>query len=170
MFFTIEPGIQTFHYNQKDDSMSETPPNTILFLCTGNYYRSRFAEILFNWMAPQKGLNWIADSRGLRLDSRNIGPISRFTLEGLGEMGIPVVEPIRFPATVTSSDFQSARHVVAVKEVEHRPLIESGFPEWTNRVEFWRVDDVDCAGPEVALPELQENVAALIARLSEFKS
>ena len=24
---------------------------TVLFLCTGNYYRSRFAEIFFNWHA-----------------------------------------------------------------------------------------------------------------------
>jgi protein-tyrosine-phosphatase len=22
---------------------------TVLFICTGNYYRSRFAEIFFNW-------------------------------------------------------------------------------------------------------------------------
>jgi protein-tyrosine phosphatase len=28
----------------------------ILFLCTGNYYRSRFAEILFNSVAGKMGL------------------------------------------------------------------------------------------------------------------
>ena len=37
---------------------------TVLFLCSGNYYRSRFAEIFFNWLAPQQGLNWRAESRG----------------------------------------------------------------------------------------------------------
>ena len=40
-------------------------PKRVLFLCTGNYYRSRFAEILFNQLAPTRGLNWRADSRGL---------------------------------------------------------------------------------------------------------
>ena len=46
---------------------------TVLFLCTGNYYRSRFAEILFNWHATQQELNWRADSRGLALFSDNLG-------------------------------------------------------------------------------------------------
>ena len=42
--------------------------NKILFLCTGNYYRSRFAEHLFNWLATKQGLDWQADSRGLALE------------------------------------------------------------------------------------------------------
>ena len=145
------------------------PPNTVLFLCTGNYYRSRFAEILFNSIARQRNLDWIADSRGLRLEPLNPGPISRHTLESLHDLGIPVAEPIRYPVTVTELDFQSARHVVAVKEDEHRPMIARFFPDWLDHVEFWRVHDVDCAGPEVAIPELQENVAALIERLAAVK-
>ena len=52
----------------------------ILFLCTGNYYRSRFAEIFFNWHAEQRVLAWRAESRGLALDASNVGPISRHTL------------------------------------------------------------------------------------------
>jgi protein-tyrosine phosphatase len=140
---------------------------TVLFLCTGNYYRSRFAEILFNWTASQRKLDWVADSRGLRLEPLNPGPISVFTLNRLEEMGVPVDDPIRFPQPVTVQDFQTAHHVVAVKEAEHRPMIERFFPEWTERVEFWRVHDVDCAGPEVALPELQHLVAELIDRLTE---
>ena len=33
---------------------------TILFLCTGNYYRSRLAEILFVSVARKMGLPWSA--------------------------------------------------------------------------------------------------------------
>ncbi len=51
--------------------------NKILFLCTGNYYRSRFAENLFNWLATKQGLDWQADSRGLALERgiNNVGAI-----------------------------------------------------------------------------------------------
>ena len=41
---------------------------TVLFLCTGNYYRSRFAEELFNHQAERADLDWIAQSRGLALE------------------------------------------------------------------------------------------------------
>ncbi|HVJ67318.1 MAG TPA: hypothetical protein VM510_05000, partial [Caulifigura sp.] len=37
----------------------------VLFLCTGNYYRSRFSEELFNSLAKQHNLDWSADSAGL---------------------------------------------------------------------------------------------------------
>jgi len=143
------------------------PQNTVLFLCTGNYYRSRFAEILFNWTVRQRGLDWVADSRGLRLEPLNPGPISRFTITALQDMGIAVAEPIRFPIPVTSNDFQSAHRVIAVKEAEHRPMITQFFPDWLERVEFWKVDDVDYSGPEVALPELRQNVEELIDRLAK---
>jgi protein-tyrosine-phosphatase len=34
----------------------------VLFLCTGNYYRSRYAEELFNHLARAEGLGWRAFS------------------------------------------------------------------------------------------------------------
>src|SRR5256885_17038856 len=51
---------------------------TVLFLCTGNYYRSRFAEILFNSVAGKMGLPWQAASRGLALEPgvNNVGPMA----------------------------------------------------------------------------------------------
>ena len=42
--------------------MKQRPEKTVLFLCTGNYYRSRFAEILFNSVAGRMGLPWKASS------------------------------------------------------------------------------------------------------------
>lgn len=44
---------------------------TVLFLCTGNYYRSRFAEYLFNHLAEQQTLEWRAESLGFAPSQRS---------------------------------------------------------------------------------------------------
>ena len=48
--------------------MRQRHEKTVLFLCTGNYYRGRFAEVLFNSVAGKMGLPWRATSRGLALE------------------------------------------------------------------------------------------------------
>ena len=55
--------------------------------------------------------------------------------------------------------------VVAAKEAEHRQLMEEQFRDWSEKIEYWHVDDLDCAVPEVALPLLEEKVRTLIAGL-----
>ena len=94
----------------------------------------------------------------------NVGPLSCYTLARLSELGIPVDDYLRLPLAVSEEDFAAAQHIVAVKEVEHRPLIESRFPTWADRVEFWEVHDVDCADAGEAIPMLEQRVLTLLAR------
>jgi protein-tyrosine phosphatase len=88
----------------------------VLFLCTGNYYRSRFAGELFNHHAQRAELNWIAQSRGLALErgAHNIGPISPFALHALKEMAISARSADRFPQQCTADDLAGADFLVAV--------------------------------------------------------
>jgi protein-tyrosine phosphatase len=44
--------------------------------------------------------------------------------------------------------------------------MEERHPRWAGRVEFWHVHDVDFAPPEAALPEIEERVRELVARLA----
>jgi protein-tyrosine phosphatase len=71
------------------------------------------------------------------------------------------------PLAARLEDFTSADHIVAVKATEHRPMIERRFPDWLQRVEFWEVHDLDCAGPDEAMPFLEQHVVALMDRLAE---
>jgi protein-tyrosine phosphatase len=143
------------------------PAETVLFLCTGNYYRSRLAEHYFNALAGERRLPWRAESRGLRINPLNSGPIAQETLCWLGARGIAVPEPPRFPLPVTDDDLQSAGIVVAIKEAEHRPLLQQHFPARVDRVEFWHVHDLDVATPEEAIPQLAANVEGLVSRLTQ---
>jgi protein-tyrosine phosphatase len=139
---------------------------SLLFLCTGNYYRSRFAEFFFIWHSELRGLAWRAESRGLSLVKENVGPLSCHTVRRLAAHGISVEAHQRLPLAVCEDDFCSAHHIVAVKETEHRPLIEARFPAWVERVEFWQVHDVDCAPAEDAIPLLEGEVLRLLDRLA----
>src|SRR4051794_6612830 len=120
--------------------MSPSAPR-ILFLCSGNYYRSRFAELLFNHLAEQAGIPHRADSAGLEIEcrTRNPGPLSPHTIEALRERGIPLPSAPRIPRDVAADDFANADLVIALKDAEHRPMVMKHFPEHCARVEFWHI-------------------------------
>jgi protein-tyrosine phosphatase len=143
-------------------------PKIVLFLCTGNYYRSRFAEIMFNHLAHRDRLDWEATSRGLALElgTANVGPISRHTLAGLDTRGIPLDRPVRYPLALDGSALIRAEHIVALKQDEHLPLLQRRFPQDLQRIEFWQVPDLDGASPGEALALIENGVVALIERLA----
>jgi protein-tyrosine phosphatase len=147
-------------------------PETVLFLCTGNYYRSRFAELLFNHAAARMRLSWLAESRGLALERgvQNVGPMSRAAVARLEALGVPVGWETRFPLAATADDFARAGHVVALKEAEHRPLLEERFPGWADRVEYWHIHDVDCWTAVETLAGIEREVLALAGRLPQSRN
>ncbi len=55
--------------------------------------------------------------------------------------------------------------MVAVKEAEHRALMAQQFPLWKDRIEYWHVDDLDCAQSHEALPHLESRIHELVERL-----
>jgi protein-tyrosine phosphatase len=152
--------------------MSAPDPQRVLFLCSGNYYRSRFAEELFNHLAPGMRVAYRADSAGLWPECRthNPGPMSAHTISALKERGVPMPAVLRSPRDVSEADLRGALLTVALKEAEHRPLLASRFPAWVERVEFWHVDDVGDAPPSAALPLIERGVRDLLARLALVSS
>jgi len=137
---------------------------TVLFVCTGNYYRSRFAEVLFNHLATQQMADWRADSRGLAPSPRNVGPISVHAVTGLERLGITCMES-RLPTALSDDDLAAAGQVVAVQEDEHLPMMRQLFPEWIEHTEFWDVADIEFREPADALAELEQEVRKLFGRL-----
>src|SRR6476620_3648215 len=113
--------------------MRQRQERTVLFLCTGNYYRSRFAEALFNSVAGRMGLPWRASSRGLALERgvNNVGPMAASAVKALEALGVRAAgECSRFPVQLTPADFDAADRVVALKQAEHLPLLQERFPPW----------------------------------------
>ncbi len=140
----------------------------LLFLCTGNYYRSRFAEHLFNALAYKHHLDWQATSRGVATEFGiwNIGPISSFAREGLVARGITLEKNIRKPMQLRESDLVQADRIIALNETEHRPQLAERFPDWADRIEYWHIPDLNVTGADVALPAIEREVHELIRQLS----
>ena len=140
----------------------------VLFLCTANYYRSRFAEIVFNELAPQIAPDWTAFSRALAIEENwcNKGPISLHTRNACRRRLIVIPEPIRAPEGVTDADFAVAARVIAVKEAEHRRYVVERHPRRLKAVEFWHVHDLDASGPDETCDLIERNVRALLTQLA----
>jgi protein-tyrosine phosphatase len=151
--------------------MSESKTvKTLLFLCTGNYYRSRYAEELFNHRAARGGRHWRAQSRGLAIERGvdNIGPLSRFALEALEERGLVAQDARRLPQQCTAIDLEAACHIVALDESEHRPLMLERFPYWESRIEYWEVGDIEVVPPKIALSSIDSQLDVLLCRLFDL--
>jgi protein-tyrosine phosphatase len=141
----------------------------LLFLCTGNFYRSRYAEELFNHLAEQAGLAWRATSRGVYPiipHPETQGPMSPYTVAALEGRGVKIHGRDRLPQRATLDDLQEAGLVIALQEKEHRPLIETHYPSFTGTILYWHIGDVVDTPAEVALGEIDTAVDKLVASMS----
>jgi protein-tyrosine phosphatase len=139
--------------------------NNILFICTGNYYRSRFAEIVFNDVAKRQKLAAIAYSRGFRLNpEKNKGILSPHAISYLSLISISCEQPGQ-PTRLAAADLKGASVIIVLDEKEHRPMMRQFFPEWEHRVRYWNFEDDYLVSPSNVLPALKEKVLDLAISL-----
>lgn len=123
---------------------ADPPVRRVLFVCTGNFFRSAFAELYFNHLATEnrrlpagdprrKAVAWVAESRGL--DPAQLSPtqraarMSQYALARLRQLGIPVPAdpatrlPAHTPRRLAIHDLERCERVVAMHDASHRPML-----------------------------------------------
>ncbi len=139
---------------------------TILFVCSGNYYRSRFAEALFSYRAAGLGLNWRAVSRGLAIHRvRKRGKLSAFTIAALAVRGIPRRFTSKHPVALRRLDLKRASLVVAMNEGEHCPLLQEHSVSVRRKLICWQVEDFPPLPPHLAFSKIEFAMEALLAEM-----
>ena len=137
----------------------------ILFVCTGNYFRSRYAQALFNLKARETKLGWKAFSRGLGVKDRRKG-ISPLAVQELSKRGVPESLYQGDPRPLTQADLDQSDYIVVLDETEHRAMLEEGFPKRDDRkIHYWNIpDDSKMIAPEACVV-MDRNIEELIKRL-----
>ena len=149
-----------------EESIDKT--HQVLFVCTGNYYRSRLAEVYFNHMAAHENLNWTAFSVGTEAElGHNEGPVSMHTIEACTRLGIPLATPYRFPVQISKKYLDACRLAILLNEDEHLPYIQKHFPASMHLVQSWKILDVEYESPETAIQSLLARVRDLVLSLKK---
>ena len=142
----------------------------VLFLCTGNYFRSRFSQALLQQLIEinQATGGLQVDSAGLKVDlkSSNVGPMAPEAISALQDRGV-TIDPASLdsPKQVTEADLDAADVVVAVDEAAHRPMGLQQFPAWENRIRFWTVKDLGEEDGVDPIAQLEHRVQQLFDEL-----
>jgi protein-tyrosine phosphatase len=147
------------HDDKSAPEMTYRRPNRVLFVCSGNYYRSRLAEILFNERAKAADLGWQAESRGL-LKTGDLKGISEHALHYLRQFKMEHLagEEPRNPMPIDVEDLTDSDLVIGLCREEHEPMMNQKFLSLakalgkSGRIRYWHVYDVP--GPPKAIVRL----------------
>ncbi len=146
-------------------TFGEAPPRRVLFICTGNYYRSRFAEAIFNHHAEQRRIPWIAFSRGLAVHLAE-GYLSTFTTEALQTRKIELRHTGPGRIGLSEGDLLQSNYRIAMDRSEHFRMMLNQFPTWADQIHYWDVSDIPFRASTEALPEIELKVIQLLETFS----
>ena len=134
--------------------------NRLLFLCTGNYYRSCYG-------AAGDGLHRKTQSRGLAIERgvNNVGPLSQFTLGALQERGLLARGANRLPQRCTAVDLEAAVQI-GNERVRTSPLNAATFSRLGKVARnIGKLGDIAVMPPKNAPCSLDSQVDGLLHRL-----
>jgi protein-tyrosine-phosphatase len=136
----------------------------ILFICTGNFYRSRFAEAVFNYRAEQQQIPWAAFSRGLATHLAE-GYLSSFAADALLARQIDLRYTGLRRLQLSEDDLLKADRRIGMDRTEHFPMMQNQFSAWADKIEYWDVADLLYRASEDALTEIENKVIELLQKV-----
>jgi protein-tyrosine phosphatase len=134
-----------------------------LFICTGNFYRSRFAESYFNFLCIKYNLSYRAKSAGLKpylADEKAAeeGEISILAKNKLDALGISKDYYDKNREELTEEMLQNSDIIIAMDEDEHFSMIKNSFPNYLKKVIFYGAKDIEYCDHHIALNYIKKMI------------
>ena len=139
--------------------------HNILFVCTANIFRSRFAEEVFNFLAIKEKISARAFSAGLKVGEYHIRRIHRPALEQLEKLNIKPKRPNKLSLHIDEVQLNKYDQLICMDETEHKPMVLSNSKLKGFNFEYWDIIDEPKVQSDVSLPLCYKKVKELVADL-----
>ena len=145
----------------------------ILFVCTANWYRSRFAEEYFQNLVSIFNLDIYVSSAGFDISAADkaaerlgeMSPLTKFKLKSLGIMKEEddSINTIKTRNQITQRHFDYFDKIVALDRTEHLQYLKN-YSVNHDKLLLWDIADVQFGGvPSKVFLEIQGNCEKLIS-------
>ena len=138
----------------------------VLFVCTWNIYRSRFAEEVFNFFAKKSNSKHQAFSAGFRVGNYNFRTIYYPALDNLKKLNIVPLRPNDFSKHIDDVDLYEYDKIICMDEGEHKPMVLGNPSLQKDLFQYWDIIDQPKVKSEISLPKCYQKVKNL---LSDFE-
>ena len=136
--------------------------HNILFVCTANIFRSRFAEEVFNFLAIKERIPAKAFSAGLKVGEYHVRKIYRPALEQLTKFNIKPKRPNELSVHINEVQLSKYDLLICMDEAEHKPMILSNSKLNDINFEYWDIIDEPKVQSDVSLPICFSKVKELV--------
>jgi len=137
----------------------------ILFVCTANIFRSRFAEEVFNSLAIENSSSLSAFSAGMKVGEFTTRKIYYPALEQLKRYNIKPLRENELSTHIDDLNLDEYDRIICMDEPEHRPMVEENTNLKGRDVEYWNIVDIPEEDSRVSLPMCYEKVNKLFSKM-----
>ena len=139
--------------------------NNILFVCTGNIFRSRFAEEVFNHLRKINGVDATAFSAGLQVGRYKQRKLYWPAMKELERLKIEPLRSNEDSVHINDIDVSIYYQIICMDEEEHKPMVRSNELLSGFTFQYWNIVDMPKVSSDISLPKCYKKVESLIDQL-----
>jgi len=116
--------------------------DNVLFICTGNWYRSRFAECYLKSKGyknvQSRGINVVNNKKKKYREKYKQSSLVR---NGLIKLGLNKYIDNKMPQQLTENDMKKSDKIILINKKEHYNYVIKKYPKYKHKLIIWNIKD-----------------------------